>query len=305
MLTGIRAGAAPRIRLRNLGVYLPLLPAVALLLVFEWYPAFSAFLNSLYNWNGGPVRQFVGLANYTELLHDKSFQTSIKNGIEFVVFRVMAQLLLPFIAAQLVVHLRSTRFANFWKMLFISPLVVPSLAIMLVWRFMYQPQVGVVNRLLQAVGLGHLGRAWLSDPHTALGALALVQFPWLSTLQFLILLGGLQAIPREVIESATIDGARALRRMWYIDIPYIAPQVAIVVVFTAINMVQQIALFLVLTDGGPGDATQVPGLYLYHSAFTYLRFGYASAIGVVLFLFLLVLTLVSLRLGRRRTGDAP
>lgn len=292
-----------RLGLARSSVYLALLPAVALLVVFEWYPAFSAFVNSFYDWNGGTVHRFVGLANYKELFHDASFRSSVRNGAIFVAFRVVIQTILPFIAAELIIKLRSARHAHFWKVLLVSPMVVPGLAIMLVWRFIYQPQVGLLNQFLQALGLGRFGRAWLSDPHTALGALSMVQFPWLATLQFLILLGGLQAIPREVIESATVDGARTLSRIRYIEIPYVAPQIAIVLVFTAINMVQQFALFLVLTDGGPGDATLVPGLFLYHSAFTFLRFGYASAIGVVLFVFLLILAVISLRLGRQRTQD--
>lgn len=289
--------------LRKGSVYLALLPAVVLLVVFEWYPAFSALANSLYSWNGGSVHKFIGLQNYIELFHDTTFLQSARNGAFFVGFRMVIQLVLPFIAAELIAHLRSTRFANFWKVLFIAPLVVPGLAMMLVWRFIYQPQIGLLNMFLQAIGLKEWAHAWLSEPSTALAALSLVQFPWLATLQFLILLGGLQAIPKEVLESSVLDGAGTLARIRHIEIPYIAPQIAIVLVFTAINMVQQFALFLVLTDGGPGNATLVPGLYLYHTAFTFLRFGYASAIGVLLFLVLLLLAIVSLRLGRQRTQD--
>lgn len=296
-------GAIGRSVFRKTGVYIALLPAVVLLVVFEWYPAISAFINSLYNWNGGTVHQFIGLKNYTELFQDASFVTSVKNGAIFTVVRMILQLVFPFIAAELIANLRSEGLAHFWKVLFISPMVVPGLAMMLVWRFIYQPQLGLLNQFLGAVGLDSWTRAWLSDPHTALAALSVERFPWLATLQFLILLGGLQAIPREVIESSTLDGAGWLSRARLIEIPYIAPQIAIVLVFTAINMVQQFALFLVLTDGGPGDATLVPGLYLYHSAFTFLRFGYASAIGVLMFIVLLILAVISLRLGRQRTQE--
>lgn len=280
--------------------YLALLPAVLLLIVFEWYPAMSAMYNSLFRWNGGNQHTYIGLENYQRLMDDRAFIESLKNVGLFVAFRAVAQTVLPFIAAELIINLRNKFWAERWKVIFVVPMVAPYLLMLLLWRFIYSPQLGLLNQTLEAAGLGDWSRAWLSDPDTAIWALALVRFPWLATLQFLILLGALQKIPRDIMESTQIDGASVFARIRDIDIPLIMPQIKLVVLLTIIFMVQRFELFLVLTDGGPGYATMVPALHLYHSAFTYLEFGYASAIGVVLFVVLLASTILTLRFRREQ-----
>ena len=284
--------------LRNRYLYLALAPALALLLVFEWYPALSAFYNSFFLWNGGKLHKFVGWENYRYLFQDRAFIASLGNLALFLLFRIVFQTLFPFIAAELIVNLRSERWANHWKVIFVFPMVVPNILMYLIWRFVYNPQVGVLNKTLELFGLGEWGRAWLADPATALWAISFVRFPWLPTLQFLIILGGLQAIPKEVVESAKLDGADWLARIRYIDLPMVRGQLILAMLLTAIFLTQRFDLFLVLTDGGPGYSTMVPALHLYQSAFNFLEFGYASAIGVIMFVIMLGLTVLNLRLGR-------
>ncbi len=284
--------------LRNRFLYLALAPALALLLVFEWYPALSAFYNSFFLWNGGKLHSFVGLENYRYLLQDRAFIASLGNLTLFLVFRIVFQTLFPFLAAELIVNLRSARWTDWWKIIFVFPMVVPNILMYLIWRFVYNPQVGVLNKTLELFGLGELGRAWLADPATALWAVSFVRFPWLPTLQFLIILSGLQAIPKEVTESAKLDGANWPARIRFIDLPMVRGQLVLAMLLTAIFLTQRFDLFLVLTDGGPGYATMVPALHLYQSAFNFLEFGYASAIGVVMFVIMLGLTVLNLRFGR-------
>ena len=133
-------------------------------------------------------------------------------------------------------------------------------------------------------------------------ALSFVRFPWLPTLQFLIILGGLQAIPKEVLESSEIDGAGLFQRIRSIDLPMVRGQIMLAIILTAIFMTQRFDLFLVMTDGGPGYSTMMPALHLYHSAFNFLEFGYASAIGVILFVVMLILTLLNLKISQSNTG---
>jgi ABC-type sugar transport system permease subunit len=277
-------------------VYLALAPALLLLAVFEWYPALSAFYNSFFLWNGGKLHTFVGWENYRYLLQDRAFMASLRNLAIFLLFRIVFQALLPFIAAELIINLKSERWANWWKIIFVFPMVVPNILMYLIWRFVYNPQVGILNKTLELFGLGELTRAWLADPVTALWALSFVRFPWLPTLQFLIILGGLQAIPKEVIESAKLDGANWLARIRYIDLPMVRGQLLLAMLLTAIFLTQRFDLFLILTDGGPGYSTMVPALHLYQSAFNFLEFGYASAIGVFMFVIMLALTVLNMRL---------
>ena len=276
-------------------LYLALLLPVALLLLFEWLPAFSALYNSLYIWNGGKLHLYVGLENYENLLTDRTFRVAISNLVGFVFFRVIMQTALPFFAAEMIINLRSARWSYWWKIIFVFPMVVPQILNYLIWRFIYNPQVGLLNQGLELLGLGEYAQAWLGDPNTAMWALAFVRFPWLPTLQFLIILGGLQTIPTEVHESAAIDGAGFWRRLFYIDIPMTRRQITLAMILTMIFMTQRFDLFLVMTDGGPGYSTMVPALQLFQAAFNFLEFGYASAIGVVLFVAMLALTVINLR----------
>ena len=276
-------------------IYLALLPALLMVLTFDWYPAGSALYNSFFLWNGGKVHKFVGLTNYETLLSDRAFLISLQNVAFYVVFRVIFQTVLPFIAAELIINLRHAGWAYRWKLIFVIPMIVPNLVMILIWRFIYNPQVGLLNQTLTAVGLDGLTHAWLSEPNLALWSIAFVRFPWLPTLQFLIILGGLQAISTDVIESSQIDGASLIKRILHIDIPMSMGQIKLAMILTAIFMTQRFEDFLILTDGGPGYSTMVPALHLYHSAFNFLEFGYASAIGVVLFVILLTLTVINLR----------
>ena len=284
-------------------LYLALLVPVALLLLFEWLPAFSALYNSLYIWNGGKIHFYVGLEHYERMLSDRTFRVAITNLVGFVFFRVIMQTVLPFFAAEMIVNLRSARWSYWWKIIFVFPMVVPQILNYLIWRFIYNPQVGLLNEGLKLIGLEEYAHAWLSDPHTVMWALAFVRFPWLPTLQFLIILGGLQTIPQEVHESAAIDGAGFWRRLFYIDIPMTRRQITLAMILTMLFMTQRFDLFLVMTDGGPGYSSMVPALQLYQSAFSFLEFGYASAIGVVLFVAMLALTIINLRVSAGATAQ--
>lgn len=283
-------------------LYLALVIPLTLLIIFEWIPAGSALFNSLYIWNGGKVHIYVGLENYENLLTDRTFRVAIQNLIFFVTFRVIMQTIFPFFAAEMIVNLRSQRWTNWWKIIFVFPMVVPLILNFLIWRFIYNPQVGLLNQGLELIGMGDLSRAWLADPNSAMWALSFVRFPWLPTLQFLIILGGLQSIPKEVSESAQIDGAGFWRRLFYIDIPMTRRQITLAMILTMIFMTQRFDLFLVMTNGGPGYSTMVPALQLFQSAFNFLEFGYASAIGVVLFVVMLGLTVLNLKVSAADVG---
>ncbi len=293
----------PRRLWRAKWLYLALLVPVTLLLLFEWLPAFSALYNSLYIWNGGKVHIYVGLEHYERLLSDRTFRVALSNLVGFVIFRVVMQTVLPFFAAEMIINLRSARWSYWWKIIFVFPMVVPTILNYLIWRFIYNPQVGLLNEGLELLGLDAYTHAWLGDPLTAMWALSFVRFPWLPTLQFLIILGGLQTIPHEVHESASIDGAGFWRRLFYIDIPMTRRQITLAMILTMLFMTQRFDLFLVMTDGGPGYSTMVPALQLFQSAFSFLEFGYASAIGVVLFVGMLALTVINLRVSSGAAAD--
>jgi raffinose/stachyose/melibiose transport system permease protein len=170
---------------------------------------------------------------------------------------------------------------------------------LLLWQFIYDPYYGFLNTFLDAIGLDQWAEtAWLADPDLALYALMFSGFPFVGGIGVLIYLAGLQSISVEIYDAAKIDGASGLRQFFTIDLPLIKGQIRLNMVLSIIAGLQALTGPLVLTNGGPVDATLVPGLYIYELAFTYGRLGYASAIGVYIFIAVLALTILNLRLFR-------
>ena len=283
-----------RIR-KNATVYLFLVPTFLLLTIFTFYPIFSAFYHSFFRWSG-LTTEFVGLANYREMfVVDRAFQASVPNVLKLTAFRVIVALTVPLFAAEVIFSLRSARTAYFWRVLLIVPMVVPFIVMILVWLFIYDPQMGILNTMLRSVGLDNWTQLWLGDLRLALWCIGFFGFPWISGLNLLIYLAGLDSIPHELFDAAAIDGANRIRRFINVDVPMIMGQLKLIFILTLITQLQNFQDVLIFTNGGPGNATRVPGLVLYHSAFFYNKMGYASAIGVLLFAIILVITVINMR----------
>ena len=277
-----------------------ILPTFAALIALKYYPAASAVYHSFFQWDGATAGRFVGLANYAQLFRDEIIHVSAVNVVKFIMGRSFLNLVFPLLAAKLVFHVRHQRAAYLYRVLLTSPIVVPSMVLLLLWKFIYHPYDGLLNQLLDAVGLGSWRRAWLGDFQTALYAVIGIGFPWVTGIgnagfAFLIYLGGLQSIPKEIFDAAAVDGAVSLRRFFRVELPMIASQLKLILILTIINTMESYVPVMVMTGGGPGVSSMVPGLYLYESAFLYDKFGYASAIGVVMTLILLVVTYISQR----------
>lgn len=285
-------------------VYLVLLPTFGMLGVFAYYPAFSGVFHSFYDWRPGFSSPFVGLANYREMVSDDLWWKSFKNlGIIFVV-AVTLMWALPMLAAELVITLRSERAQFVFRTLLIAPLAFPGVVTVLVWDFMYDPNNGVINRFLQAVGLGSLQHNWVGEPNTALPALLAIGFPWIASLPFLIFLSQLQNIPAELFEAAALDGAGRLRRFAAVDLPLLARQIRLLFFLATISVLQYGFAAYLVTQGGPDNATQVPVLRMLGVAFQGQEWGYAATLSTVLFVITLAVSAAALLVRRKDTGDA-
>ena len=200
------------------------------------------------------------------------------NLLKLTAFNVVVVLTLPLLAAALVFHLRH-KLAQYWlRILFVFPMIVPVVVTILVWRWMYTVDGGI-NILLQAVGLGQFARAWLGDRNTVLWAIVFVNFPWVAGLNFLIYLAGLQSISQDLLDAAVVDGANSVQRFFRIEVPLIRGQIRLLVMLTLIYWLRSFELPLIMTDGGPGWASMVPGLRMYHTITRDFNLGYGSAIG--------------------------
>ncbi|MEZ4861565.1 MAG: sugar ABC transporter permease [Caldilineaceae bacterium] len=272
-------------------LYLFLLPTFAFVLLFRYYPAGSAIYHSFTKWNGAGIATWVGFAHFQAMVADVILIASLKNIAIILVAAIIKVLIFPLAAAELIFNLKHERAQYWFRLLLIIPLVVPGIVNTLIWRFIMGPRpFGVLNALLDSVGLGQLQAAWLADPKIALYSVLFVGFPWVEAVAMLIYYAGLQNLSSAVIDASMIDGASTWRRIWSVDIPLLLSQIKLLVVITTIFTVQNFSGMLVLTKGGPGYATMVPGLWMYQRAFQGDNFGYASAIGVVMLVAMLLLT---------------
>lgn len=275
--------------------YLLLLPTFILILIFNYYPAASALYHSFFDWNGANINKFSGINNFILMAHDTILWQSFGNLLQLTLISVVISLIFPLGAAALIFHLRDLRLAYFYRVLFVVPLVVPSLVVLLIWRFIYSPNLGLLNQILKIVHLESWVRPWLGDFTLALYAIMFIGFPWVAGIGTLIYLAGFQGIPAELLDSAAIDGASTRQRFFFIEIPLVLSQIKLVLILTIIGSIQSFTTILVMTNGGPGTKTMVPGLFLYRNAMQYNKMGYACAIGTVLFLITLVLTYLNTR----------
>ena len=282
--------------------YLFVLPALILLIVFRYSSFITSIYQSLFQWNGANVHIFIGLGNYIELMQDEKFWTSLLNIAIYMIAVILRNLVFPFIAVELVLNLKGRK-REFLKMSFIVPMVVPTMVVILLWRWILGGETGILNMALTKLGLEEWVTPWLGDPSTALGALIAVGFPWIAGLPFLLYLAGKQGISESLYESASLEGAGLLQKIRYIDIPLLASQRKLIITYSVITAFQAFEKPMVLTSGGPGVSTMVPALYLYQKAFNDNEFGYASAIGTVVFLILLVLTLINQKIGKESDGN--
>jgi raffinose/stachyose/melibiose transport system permease protein len=275
--------------------YLLLLPTFVLILIFNYYPAASALYHSFFDWNGANINKFNGINNFVTMAHDTILWQSFGNLLKLTLISVVISLIFPLGAAALIFHLRDLRLAYFYRVLFVVPLVVPSLVVLLIWRFIYSPNLGLLNQVLKVIHLETWVRPWLGDFNLALYAIMFIGFPWVAGIGTLIYLAGFQGIPSELLDSAAIDGASTMQRFLFIEIPLVMSQIKLVLILTIIASIQSFTTILVMTNGGPGTNTMVPGLFLYRNAMQYNKMGYACAIGTVLFLITLVLTYLNTR----------
>lgn len=285
-----------RLHLREaLPCYLTVLPTFLLVAIFSFVPVVWAFSSSLYDFEIGGDRTFVGLQNYREYFHDPTFLKSFGNMLFLTSFAVVVSVVFPLIVARLIFAIKSERARYLYRVLFLIPNVVLGVAVVMIWKGMIYNDSGFMNEFLRAIHLPDQARGWLSDPHTVLWAVAFVGFPFAGGMNILIFYAGLTSISESVHEAAELDGASGIRKFMAIDVPLVMSQVKLLVMLTIIGGIQGFQMVFILTRGGPGFESMVPGLWMYFNAFSFQKMGYACAIGVVLFFIILILTVLNLK----------
>ena len=279
-----------RLRSRHiLHAYLFIAPVILLFGFFRILPSVQTLLYSFFKVELIKDRlTFIGLDNFRDLLTDEIFQRATINTLKYVVAIVPISAILGLLLA--VLFNAKFRFQEFFKAVYFSPMVTSTVAAAMVWWWMYNPQFGIFNVLLKLVGLPE--QPWLMSSHTALTSIIIFSIWKTLGYNMIIYLAGLQAIPPQFYEAATIDGAGPVAQFFRITIPLLAPTTTFIAIYNSILAFQVFDQVFVLTGGGPANSTNVVVLDLYRQAFERYNFGYASAEAMVLFLFILGVTLV-------------
>lgn len=295
-----RSAAAWRRTLRRMGVaYLFLLPTFVILGTFLVYPLFASIWYSFQDYNVVQPATWVGLDNYRKLLADDVFKTAFRNTLVYAVGVIPGCVVLPLFMALLVN--RPGKGITFFRVAFYIPVITSIVVVGIVWKWMYFED-GILNSLLRALHLVKKPVPFLSDPKIALYAIIAVTI-WKAAGYYMVLyLAGLQNVAKELDEAAMIDGANRWQRLWHVTIPLLRPMIALVTVLASIGAMKVFGEIYVMTSGGPADSTNTLVYYVYKQAFQFLHMGYASAIAVVLCLFLVVLSLVSIKFSERGGG---
>jgi len=292
-------------------LYLFVLPSLAMVAIFAYFPVASAVYHSFFRWSGGEAKEFIGFDNFQQVLGDAVFWNSFITIAILIIANVFK--MIPSIGLAVVMHrLRSDRWQYWYRVLMVVPMIIPGLVTLFIWKFFFDPTRGVLNSLLDATGLksvlvwldqqfgwgvffANSPIGWLGQPDLIIPSLIIWGFPWIGAVGVLIFLAGLQSIGTDVYEAAELDGVNSWQKFLYIELPLIMTQVRLMFMLMIIGTLQGFGLqFLLLGEnGGPGGRGMVPGLWMFNRAFIAGEFGYACALGLVLFVFILGLAWVN------------
>jgi putative chitobiose transport system permease protein len=293
----VKPASSTRIVGNPLIPYVFLIPACVVLATFVLYPALKAIYLSFTNFNMIRQAEFVGFANYLNVWRDPFFWAALKNTLLYMVVVVPVLVIAPiFLAALVNKHIPGITFI---RAAIYLPVITSLVISGLIWKWVYEEQ-GILNYVLLASGLTTDPVAFLTDPANALYSVMAVTI-WSGMGYYMVIyLAGLQSIPRHLYEVAEVEGVSAWQQMIHITIPLLRPSIAVVTVMSSIAAMKVFEEVYVMTQGGPMDSTKTLVYYLYESAFSEFEMGFASAIGVVLFLLTLVFSLINLRFLREK-----
>lgn len=271
--------------LRNIVVIL----MVVFFSVFLVIPIGIAFAGSFHEWNPlSGTYNFLGLKNYIDVFKSPLFHTSVLNTFIFsgvvIIFRVGLGLAIAY-----AINSTLVKYKGFFRAIYYMPVVTPMVAVAFVWKFMYNPQIGTINRLF---GL-HVN--WLMNPKTALLAVMIMTIWKDFGYAVVMYMAGLYSLPSDAMEAAKVDGASAWQTFRYITLPLLKPMTLFVVITSIISYIQAYVQILIMTEGGPGTATYLASYIIYDEAFVKYNFGYASALSFVMFLITAICTWLSFR----------
>lgn len=278
-----------------------MLPALAFVILFIYYPIIQNFFYSMFRWSSfSEEKIFVGLDYYKRLFADPIFYIALKNNVLYAIFSIVVQVGIGMILAAVLEEKVMRRYQTFFRTVYFIPSVISITVVGLLFQLVYNPNIGLLNAFLNAVGLESLTHDWLGQSSTAMFAIiATSQWQYVGYIMLLFLVA-IQKIPEELYESAMIDGASAFQKFIHITIPQIRETILVSSIITVIGAFKVFDEVYVMTAGGPGRSTEVLASYLYRTGFRNDEMGYAATIATLIFLITFVVTLIQLIVTRRK-----
>ncbi|ANS76582.1 sugar ABC transporter permease [Paenibacillus yonginensis] len=284
-------------RLRGF-VVIGLLPALVLYVVFVLVPIVWSVYYGFYNWKGIGAASFTGLDNYAEALRDPIFWRALKNNLIIVAASILGQL--PVALVLSLILRKSTLFHRFVRSAVFMPMVVSTVVIGMIWGYIYHPQIGILNVILQNIGLGSWIRDWLGDARINMYSVS-APVIWANIGPYLIIfISAIQNIPSEMEDAAKLDGAVRAKWLYLIVIPMIWDTIKVAIVLCISGSLKAFDLIYIMTGGGPAQSTELLATYMYNNTFEVFRYGYGSAVSSLIIVISLILVLGSQLLMRKR-----
>ncbi|MBD1382614.1 carbohydrate ABC transporter permease [Metabacillus arenae] len=279
--------------------YLYITPCILFLGLFVYYPILENFRFSFYEFSAfSPDKVFVGFENFLNLFKDEVFYIALKNNIWYAVISIIFQVFGGLVLAAILEDPVTRFVSSFFRTIFFLPVVISITVIALLFSFVYNPDIGILNGFLSLIGAEEWARAWLGESETAIFAvIAVSQWQSIGYIMMLFIVS-IQNIPKELYEAADIDGAGKVRKFISITVPQVREMFFVATLITLTGAFTVFNEPYILTGGGPGNSSEVLGTLLYHSAFFQDQMGYASAIATVILLLTLLVSLVQMKLFR-------
>jgi raffinose/stachyose/melibiose transport system permease protein len=277
---------------KRVEIIMLLLPAFMIQTIMLVYPIFQVVYLSFFKWNGIPTSplEYVGFNNYIQMFTDMVFWRSLYNVGVFIMSVFVINMPLAFGLAMIITS--NIKGVRIFKTAFFMPVVISMTAIALMWSFIFYAQGGVLNNLLEAIGLSSLTNDWLGNPHIAIYSVVLVNSWACAGLNMIIFASGIVSIPEEIYNAADIDGAVGLARLRYVTIPMMKGTFNTYIVLSLIGSLKAFEVVFVMTRGGPNEVTNVPVTLLYKYAFRYNYFGLGNSIGTVILILAIIITIL-------------
>ena len=289
---------------RNLQALAFAVPAILILGIFVYFPLIENFIYSFQSFTlSSATKEWVGFDNYRHLFSDKIILVSLKNNILYAVISIVIQVGFGLVLAAVLEDVAFHKFAPALRSIYFIPTVISMTVVCLLFDFVYNPQMGLLNSFLELVGLDGFTRVWLGSKKTAMYAVIAVS-QWQSTgYVAMLFIVAIQKIPRDLYEAAEVDGAGKLKRFFYITVPQVRQMFFVTMILTVVGAFTVFNEPYILTGGGPGTATMVLSLHMYQTGFVKNNMGYASTIAMLIFIITAILSSVQFASFGTEKGD--